>query len=202
MAIKTTDQSQVQKSDIKTAEYRRLEQEIASIDQSISSIATPARLDEATFKEIFLPMFLGVEKELLHPHAQLGGWITCAGGVYNEVEIIDNDGTVLFKVPPAKLQLPVDYKRDKRRTSLLAEIHTANLHMARHPKLGEKYLKQVLDSYVSTKELEAVIGYLRRWNEIFKRYGHPEFKIPGDNPTPGVNQKANQPQDDTIEILL
>ncbi len=184
-------------------EYSFLEREIKAIGIAIESVTTAARLDEDTFKNIFLPMFYGIEEEKLHPHAKIGGWIHCAGGVYNEVDIIGKEGEVLFRVPPVKLQLPVNYKRDRRRSSLLSELQTANLHAARHPVQGANYLKSVLDSYiVETKELDQVLSYMRRWSDIFKRYGYPSLPIPDSTSGNENNTTEDRTQVDEIEVLL
>jgi hypothetical protein len=184
-----------------SAEFKALGRDIQSINEQLSNATTLARLDEEAFKEIFLPMFFGVEESKLHPHAKMGAWIACAGGVYNEVEIVDTNNEPLFKVPPVKLQLPVDYQRDRRQSSLLSEVQMARLHGARHPKHGEEYLKKVLDSYVvDTKELQDVVGYLTRWNDIFKRYGYPGFTIPGVNASNNTAEERAAP--DEVEVLL
>lgn len=187
----------------RSAEFKTLERDIGAIDDVLGSIKATSRLDEQTFKTIFLPMFLGVDKSKLHPHAQLGAWINCAGGVYNEVEIFGSDGETLFNVPPAKLQLPIDYNRDRRTFSLTSELQTARLHAAHHPKRGEVYLKSVLDTYVvNTKELEIVIDYMKRWNAIFKRYGHAELQIPGVNSSSDNNRTEARLYEDEVEELL
>lgn len=135
------------------------------------------RIPERVFKEMFLPMFAGVERNF--PNAvQPQDWVDIAGGNAKEVEVHDHTGKTLFVVPP------------------LVNLHAYQLNPT---QIGQKNLfdiitsaKQVLAAYGEAKADAFLSHHLKTrmnldvpqqetarnlliWDSIFTRYGYPSI---------------------------
>jgi hypothetical protein len=164
-------------------------------DDSIS------RMPEKMFVEIFLPMFMGDEKQ--HRLASPGAWASYAGNVYREVIVFDQLGAELFRVPPLVAPAPIDVRTDRsQRRSMFDELATAQQHLSRHPQHGEQYMRDVFSrlsngGYNSTQ----VINYLERWNTIFKRYGKPEIPLPASTKNASENPVDVTAEEENWDIV-
>jgi len=177
-------------------------QEGGDILKQLNKIATEsvARMDEATFVNVFLPMFAGDENQ--HRLASPGAWASWAGNVYREVVVVDQGGKELFHVPALAAPAPIDYTRDRRSKSMFDEIATAKLHTARHPEHGEAYMKQAFANLLkSGYENTVVVNYLERWNAIFKRYGRPEVAIPKPSDSATAQENATVEDEGSWDII-
>ncbi len=123
---------------------------------------------EYLFKTTWLRFFAGLTDEINGKKATISDWLDVAGTAYHEVDIVDRDGTVLFTVPSLLRDTPLMEKRhpnDTMREAMAEYVNYASLH----PKMGKVYLEKVISSKIPRKPAD--VRYIRRWNDIFIRYG-------------------------------
>lgn len=140
-------------------------------------------IPESHFKEIFLPMFMGVNKQ--DPRGiNYSTWIHLTGGAYREMAIVDdrNLNNILFVVPPLFVYSDFDYLRkvrgDEESTNIpsigLMAYHAEQLGFSR-PAEAQAFVINVMQRYRNSRiNLHDLINYLSRWAEIAKRY---DFKL-------------------------
>ena len=145
-----------------------------------SRVDYTGRLPEALFKEYFLPIFKQSPEEIakLSPEDTknrerlLSDWVKVAGGHYNEVDIIDDAGNVLFSVPALLRTAVINPKKDDRHPGFSAIIAHANLLEHQSPTRSldfqkKEFTKKAVSIYDKSgvyKEEE------QRWLDIFNRY--------------------------------
>lgn len=152
-----------------------------------------AKIEEVYFKNIFLPIFLG--ETIVSHGATLTDWVSYAGGQYLPVDVIDQQGTVIFRVPAI-------YSRDVvlaniDRSQNIADImHMAKKHHELSPKSGDAYrvrgLTNVLKNMFSTDNF---LANFEDWNSIFKRYGKG-FELGVKNNSTAISNDTNQQSND------
>ncbi len=145
-------------------------------ETELNSLLEPERhvFPEYLFKSTWLPFFAGLTDEISGKKATISDWLDVAGTAYNEVDIVDQDGKVLFTVPPLLRDTPLMEKRhpnDTMREAMAEYINYASLH----PKMGKAYLEKVISSKIPRKPAD--VRYIRRWNDIFVRYGLPPIEL-------------------------
>jgi hypothetical protein len=130
-----------------------------------------SKLPEKVFNQTFLPYFTG-QKSIEENPEILKIWISIAGNPGSSVDIIDNNSDdVLFRVPPL---YNTDFVQPPTGGSIPYEgiIHEFQEKSASSPKLGNAFLKNVLDT---TKKIivtnnNHVEEYKEMWNKIFDYY--------------------------------
>lgn len=127
------------------------------------------KLPEQLFKSNFLPLFAGQETQ---SEVTLGLWVSVAGTPFAEVDIIDDNGQVLFTVPPIFERHIVDptVPRDMP-FSVVAD--TVEKMLIQNPFRAQAFLHHHLDAALVP---DATVekwrdAYAGRMSEIFKRYG-------------------------------
>lgn len=119
---------------------------------------------EDIFVKHYLPMLANKDG-----NTDLTEWLKVAGHVYAEVNIIDNNGNVIFKVPSI-------FKKFKTKEHKLAQhsvseiIETSKLHAINSPIKGEMMMQEGLSKTLPDEELSLDDDV--RWNNILKRYGY------------------------------
>lgn len=121
---------------------------------------------EAVFVSQILPKFLS-EDPADH---DIRVWKRFAGSPFVPLDVLGNDGTVLFRCPPP-LKMPPTAPSGSLSTSVNEMVHTAALHAKRLPILGHWYLESKFDEMYQREQ--DPLERLRIWNGIITRYGYP-----------------------------
>lgn len=134
--------------------------------------APVSKLPEKIFKDTFLPYFSGKKPVSDNPDI-LKTWISIAGNPGAAVDIIDNTSDdILFRVPPL---YNTDFVQSPtaRRIPYEGIIHEFQEKTASSPKLGENFLKNVLDitKKIVVTNNNHVEEYRQMWNNVFDYYG-------------------------------
>jgi hypothetical protein len=130
-----------------------------------------AVLPEPIFKEVFLPYFSG-QKNIAEDKDIIAKWVQVAGVPGAEVDVIDQNGTVQFTVPPVFDSGIIETVKRKLGESV-SDIYTLyNLHSNNSPVIGERVLANAFENKIPTmiKPSEALSENQARWNTIFERY--------------------------------
>lgn len=131
-------------------------------------VSTPVSvLPENIFKELFLEFFMngGISNGTAPLTLK---WLELAGGPYNEVNIIDNKGNVVFTTPGL-------YCKPETETGDINFADIASNYNLRANRLqadGVNYLNASL-SGVGNRVSTETPTHIVRWNNIFKRYTNP-----------------------------
>jgi hypothetical protein len=154
------------------------EQQLSDLIKSINSTLLDISVDdipklpERIFAQVFIPVFAGEESIY---GATIQTWINFAGSPYKEVDIIDNVGNVLFRVPAIFDRSKINSNSDTG-LPIMHITTTATLYSRIHPNQGNAYLKNELENKQLLLHLpENMIEHLHTWNTIFKRYNRPEI---------------------------
>lgn len=135
-----------------------------------------ARISEANFVQVFLPMFTGDDTR----HVTRANWESLAGGYYNRVEVVNQLGEVIYTVPPLldRSALKPVFQDGHNSVSVLIS-HSENLSKLK-PSLGQNFLEQELKHRAMRMQNPAdSIKHIAEWNAIYNRYGAPLVRIPG-----------------------
>lgn len=166
----------------------QLNDEITRIaaDVEKATAAVRARLPERHFREIYLPMFAGDEKNPYN--VDLNHWVGFAGNPYREVDIIDEHGQVLFTVPPVLDREAVNpVNPEQTRTSVSHVIATAQQYGRIHPSQGVAFLDTELTGRALLMKVPPNVAKdLQTWNMIFTRYGRPPIIEVAPEQKPGA----------------
>lgn len=160
---------------------KRSAEDINAIRQSLDEqeVTTRARMSERIFVGLWLAVFYKGQNEF-YPQVNLNLWANYAGNEYREVDIIGQNGEVLFSVPPlfdrAGIKaLTGDDRRKIPGGNILNVIRNADMRSKVSPNDGKAFLNHHL------RERAMVMGQLPpsvkeniiRWNTIFTKYGLP-----------------------------
>lgn len=132
----------------------------------------------------FLPLFCG--ETPVNPGITMPVYYSYAGSCYREVRVVDVNGKFLFDVPPTVLPAPIDVKRERGQDSMSNIFETSRMHNERIAGSGTDFIVEGVVSRLDAdkQDFTQLVNYLKRWNEIFTRYGKPTFAIPNvEQPT-------------------
>jgi hypothetical protein len=133
-------------------------------------VASRQTIAEDMFVSVFLPFFLNapdVDKRIT-----MQTWYGIAGGAFNEVNVLDRAGKVIFAVPPVmsnRLVAPISREGGQALSSLLK-------HAARRDQLipgtGSSLLTEGLKrfDFISDQADDVHREYRDRWDAIIARY--------------------------------
>lgn len=125
------------------------------------------RLDEAKFKDYFLPVLAGKET---HNDEVIAQWMHVAGSPTSEVDIVNNNNEVLFTVP--SLLNTSRIKVTDHNTNLAEVLVNYELLSRNIPAIAENKLKKDLmltsNSIIDQNNTEDK----DRWSDILVRYGY------------------------------
>jgi len=161
---------------------RKLTEEIIDIGNVLIDVKDQdlVRMEERRFVAVFLPMFVGDEVQLYADHgANVDTWRRLAGGAQKEVVIVDHNNAELYRVPPLfdmEAIKPFDSKDPSRTVPSISDmLARANMIAKQGPVAFQNYMDTELERRVNLisngKRDES--DYIKRWNEIFKRYNRP-----------------------------
>lgn len=174
------------------------EQEINTLLENINNVLNKvgnesvSRMQEKIFAGVFVPIFAG--EESLYG-ATLETWINFAGGPYMEVDVINNVGKVIFRVPAIYDRNTINPSA-KGGLNIANIVETAQLYTSFHPNQGIAYLNNALDKCAMILKIPSnVKENLEFWNMVFKRYGREEILID----TPKTDTVVSKTSDDDFE---
>lgn len=150
-----------------------------------------ARMSEADFKNVILPIL--AQKETTN--ATLEPWLHVTGSWVRGIDVIDDKGEILFKVPAlvATTKIP---KIGDARDSAFEAIETAKKKMVVNPRGGAEYLTDKLNENMIP---DGDHDHNRQlWNFIFDRYGL-EHLIVGDVKSVDSTTDNSKDKPDSIE---
>lgn len=150
-------------------------------------------IPEDVFKHVFLPFFAGTPKEELKYKVDIGNWLAVAGNVFQEVDVVDPAGTVLFAVPPVMdrhANMPNQSEEAGTIPSLMMTVEQLRM---RSPRQAAAFMDRHLTNQATAMfNPNNILPFLRRWNEIFVRYGYkPLLELKGETTqAAGVDKQA------------
>lgn len=144
-----------------------------------------AKIPEDIFKQHFLPFFSGKEARDENKNV-LGEWIGIAGSPVAEVNVIDNEGKVLFTVPPIFDSTVIKAVQDNLGKSFSDIYALYRLHSNNLPAQGENFLtKELSKKYADTiTKSELLEENSKKWEKILNRYDG------NNNTTPNTEKKT------------
>lgn len=152
-------------------ELEKIGKENEMIFNSLVTNAPVSKLPESLFVQNFLPYFCG-ERNIAENEDVLPYWFSIAGSASAEVEIIDNNGEPLFRVPAIADTSIIDPKKNRGDNNLAEVVYMSKLYTNQTPIAGENYLNEKL-----AKQFEKLVAKSdvfgtneQRWKEIFIRY--------------------------------
>ena len=136
------------------------------IDDQVST------LPESLFVQNFLPFFCG-ERDIASNAEVIPYWFAIAGSPTKEVEIIDDSGNSLYKVPALSDTSIIDPVKEKGNVNFGEIVSLTKLYTNQSPTAGENFInKQLADKfYKLTAKSDVFSENEKRWVDIFARYG-------------------------------
>ena len=151
-----------------------------------------AKLPEDIFVEYFLDHFRYGTGDISNPLNIK--WIELSGSIYNEVDIINDSGNIVYTIPPLLDRASVDEEAIKLNFSNVAATYV--LKSNNLPSVGVNYLNNKIGNLDKMVEANNANMYSERWNNIFARYASNRTPVE-QNDTPTVTINNN---DDTFII--
>ena len=152
---------------------------ILDLFESSGGLKVPT-IDEAMFANVFLPFFANDEVKMYNVTTEM--WLRIAHSPYNEVAVINRVGVELLRVPPLfdqKSFKPIDGgPTDPKLPGMFDMMQTA----MNFGKQGYASMINYFNNEMSRRNHMFVRApdadeNLRRWNDIFVRYGRKPIEL-------------------------
>lgn len=125
-----------------------------------------------TFRRDVLPLFSSERTDL-----PVATWVKIAGGYYNEVDVVDQDGNVVYVLPALLNRMDSTIVNDKdmsmdnvmkegKRVEQFGEVHQEKLYV------------QAFDKKYTSRAAEQAVINAQRWNVILAAENYPLIKLP------------------------
>lgn len=154
------------------------------------------KLPESVFLKEIMPFLCGDSASQVSPEK----WIAVAGSPFSEIDIIDDAGNTLFRLPALFERNVVSHESASKRGSLVSAMITLGMLRNFSPARAEAFLKHEFDGRgIATDYRSVAQTTAARWDEIFRRYGkqiNPEKGIVEDvqgNTSSRVSVNGGQP---------
>lgn len=139
----------------------------------------PKKIPEYVFSKVFLPFFCG-ESTIEEAGVEIteGHWISFAEGPYMPVDVVNEEGEILFQVPPRYDNNTVhpSHVNDINNYVTVAD-HYRNLATS-FPAQANAFLQNVLKERNEVMRTNIrTVEHLYAWNNILRRYGRPLIKF-------------------------
>ncbi|BCM95270.1 hypothetical protein [Burkholderia phage FLC6] len=144
--------------------------DIRGIANSLTQIEQNSQFPETLFVEHFLPLFAGE----VQPTAEVNyrTWLEkVAGGEKVSVDIVDENGKILFTVPPLFDTSILEQSKPGGESMTLIERHYSRLKEFDAAASQQFLNKKLSGLHIKDKPTEQVYANMRIWNAIFERYG-------------------------------
>ena len=165
--------------EMESAELKTLSSNINELNDALNepSNVLKAKLPEAVFKEFFLP---GLSGEIKENDVTLMKYIEYAGTPYSEVDIIDDEGKVIFTCPPLYKRSINQLEKDPIPYTEIAG--TYELKKTRMASEATAYMSEAVADIRSDVKISKDTSE-DKWNNIFNRYKTPNTETADNNPT-------------------
>lgn len=150
---------------LKDTKREKVKDQINSIYNDLIVIEN-AKLPEDIFVEHFLDHFRYGGGDISNPLNIK--WIELSGSVYNEVDIIDDLGNIIYTVPPLLDRATIDEESVKLNFSNIAATYV--LKSNNLASVGTNYLNNKIGNLDKMVESNSNNMYAARWANIFTRY--------------------------------
>jgi len=132
-----------------------------------------AKLLESVFVEYFLDHFKSGQNDI---HSALTlKWIELAGSPFNEVDIVDDNGNIIYSVPPIMARPNIDEAVENMDfNNIMATYQLKKNNIA---ALGANYINTQLNNVGKNIKADNKNIYTERWLSIFNRYIEQEEHI-------------------------
>lgn len=146
----------------------KLASDITNIHRALVVDVEVKKIPESTFVKEILPVLSGEVISTDFPLLMAA----VAGTPFSEVDIINEAGEVLFRMPALLERNIISHEEASKRGSLLSMMVTAEMIMNQSPIRAEKYLEHELNGRGIAKNRDEIINQRQqRWNDILARYG-------------------------------
>ena len=169
---------------LKKKDLEKLSEDIRTILGDIEASIEVRRMPEVVFVDYYLDNFRNIAITGDIDNSVTLAWINFAGGPYAEVDIIDDAGNILFRVPPITAKPKVDNKRMKG-TSYSKMATRFQEESNRLQAAGDRFLAGALNG-IEQFVTQDSSDYALRWANIFKRYA-PNQQPQGNQNTSGLD---------------
>lgn len=151
---------------------KRINNMLSRAYQELVETTDKALIPEHVFIQYFLPYFKNPDAAENRDSVILNKWVEMAGGPYNEVSIIGNQGEVLFDVPAIYNKDTVNLDILKESNVDLNYVGKAYDNMVtRAPDMGEAVINEGLSNLPKfVNNINNNVELRGRWDKIFKRY--------------------------------
>lgn len=182
---------------IKTFADQKLADDITRIHQQLVVDVEVRKIPESTFVKEILPVLTGEANSEDFPLLLAG----VAGSPFSEVDIIDEAGNTLFRLPALLERNIISHEEASRRGSLASFMETLGQVTRRSPIQARNYLAHEFNGRgIATNRDEQYKARQERFNTIFARYGktlNPDGTVVNSKPTTTGNIKKELPPLDT-----
>lgn len=148
------------------------------MEKTIIQEQPKAKLPEIIFREHFVDFFRNYGSNTEPTEADsttYARWLTIAGSEFNEVDIIDDKGNVIFTVPPMLTKPNVDYKAT-RTINVNDTAYDATNKFNRTPAESSNFITSKVSKLMSGAITVDTSGDEFRWKKILNKYKDPEVE--------------------------
>lgn len=138
------------------------------------------KISEHDFVKYLLPVLVDYQNS---GDVSLQIWLEIAGNPHQPIDVFDIKGELLFTVPPILARVPsIDRPLESTTTSVgeLAYLYGQKAR-AEHPAVADAWLETVMRSQVIPADQEQVLGYMKEWIKIYRRYNLPMDRLIGSD---------------------
>lgn len=192
-----------EKTPVGFADYKsgKLASDIVNIHQALVVGIEVKRIPESTFVKEILPVLTGEAVSADFPLLMAG----VAGGPFSEVDVINDAGEVLFRMPALLERNIISHEEASKRGSMASMLMTAEMLAKQSPARAENYLAHEFDGRgIATNRDEIINQRQARWNSILARYGkalHSDGTVTDGKEVTPVSAEKPQLDFDDDELL-
>lgn len=139
-------------------------------------------LPEVIFVTYFLPLFSGESKE--NADNLISQWFNIAGTNYSSVNIVDNNGNFIIKIPPLHDRNSMTPILD-RSEDIAYAFNLAHQKASLSPRLANNIIANELNSRYNSITKSDYVNLKEDWDKVFKHYGKNLDKGDSSNNTSG-----------------
>lgn len=173
----------------KVEQYKRdrAASDIEAIHKALVIDAPVIRIPEATFLKEILPILTGEAISADFPLLMA----SVAGSPFSELDIVDEAGNILFRLPAALERDIISHKEAEKRGSLDSSMITASMLIKQNPRRAESFFEHTFKGRGIALNADAVRNTRQeRFVAILARYG----KTPGGAKAKGVSTISKNPE--------
>lgn len=126
------------------------------------------KIPESVFINEILPFLCGDTSSQLTPEK----WVSIAGSPFSEIDIHDDAGNILFRLPSMLERNVISHREASQRGSLANAMITLDQMRNFSPIRAENYLRgEFHQRGISKNAMKIAVETAKRWEAIFARYG-------------------------------